>query len=144
MLAKDLNREVVLVRSLKITLMKSDGLLERAKKLEIMKKKKAKKSIDIPDIMTPETQEYLDQLDMIDKQFIFYANECDKLEKEFTVLQEDEKYSSELDRKQSELSRKFLELGARYERDKITFDSLVKKISSFFQQKYGITINFDL
>ena len=109
-----------------------------------MKRKKGKKFTNTPDMIAPETQNYLDQLDMIDKQFIFYADECDKLEREFADIEENSKYTPEGEKRQIEIGRRFLELEARYERDKITFNNLVKKVGSYFQEKYGITINFDM
>lgn len=109
-----------------------------------MKRKKVKKSTNILDMVTPETQNYLDQLDMIDKQFMFYADECDKLEKEFVWIEENNKFSPEGEKRQDEIARKFTELEVRYERDKVTFDRLIKKIGTYFQSKYGITIDFNV
>lgn len=105
-----------------------------------MKRKKAKKSIDTHKMIAPETQQYLDQLDIIDKQFIFYADECDKLEKRFFELEND-KHSPGVQEEQVEITNKFLEIEARYERDRITFDKLIQKINAYFQSKYGITID---
>lgn len=109
-----------------------------------MKRKKVKKSTNIPDMIAPETQSYLDQLDMIDKQFMFYADECNKLEKEFFWIEENDKFSAEGEKKQSEIARKFTELEARYERDKVAFDCLIKKIGAYFQARYGIRIDFQM
>lgn len=109
-----------------------------------MKRKKVKKFTNTPKMIAPETQNYLDQLDIIDKQFIFYADECDKLEKEFRQIEENDRYSPEAEKRQNEIAQKFQEIEARYERDKITFEGLIKKIGIYFQNRYGITIDFKM
>jgi hypothetical protein len=111
-----------------------------------MKRKKAKKSIDIPDdvmkTIAPEAQDLLDQLELLDKQFHFYASECDKIGEQFDRIEENEKFSNDADEKQEAIAFKFLELEARYTRDKKTYDDLFGKISKYFLDKYGLNINF--
>ena len=110
-----------------------------------MKRKKVKKSTNIRNMIpqiSPESQYLLDQLDIMDKQFMFYAKECDKLEQEYNYVEENEKYSQDIEKKQEAIAYKFLELEARYERDKKTYDEILKKVSKYFLEKYDITINF--
>jgi len=143
--AKDPNQGVVLAKNLRKILTVLIGLLYKVKKLETMKRKKAKKSIDIHSIMkqvTPETQYYFDQLDMMDKQFQFYGSECDRLDKDYQDAEENYKYASDIDERLDTIARKFMELQARYERDKKVYDDLISKISKYFADKYGLTIDF--
>jgi len=110
-----------------------------------MKRKKAKKSIDIPDdvmkTIEPEAQDLLDQLELLDKQFCFYASECDKIGEQFDLIEENEKFSNDADKKQEAIAFKFLELEARYTRDKKTYDDVFGKVSKYFLDKYGLNIN---
>ena len=110
-----------------------------------MKRKKAKKSTNIRNMIpkiSPDSQYLLDQLDIMDKQFMFYAKECDKLEKEHKHLEENERYSSDIEEKMSAIAYRFLELEARYERDKKVYNEILKKVSTYFADKYGLTIDF--
>lgn len=146
MLVRDQNLGIALARISRVIMIKSIGRLPKIKKLETMKRKKAKKFTNIHNMIpqiNPESQYLLDQLDMMDKQFMFYASECDKLEKEYNFIEENERFSNNIEKKLETIAYRFLELEARYERDKKTYESLLKKASKYFAEKYGLNIDFE-
>lgn len=93
--------------------------------------------------ITPDAQHLLEQLELIDRQFEFYNTECDKLELDFEKNEED-KFAPKYEEIAEEIAYKFLELEARYESDKKTYEGLLNKIRLHFKTKYNIDIKFDL
>jgi uncharacterized protein (DUF342 family) len=92
--------------------------------------------------LTAEAEQYIDQLELLTKQFNFYENECAKLDSEAIALQqntEDTENSFKIDK----LSNKMEELYVRYNKDRKIYLEIITKVKSYFFNKYGVVIDLE-
>jgi hypothetical protein len=92
--------------------------------------------------LTPETEQYLDTLDMLSKQFDFYELESRKLDKEAAGLEikiDEDVFNSKLE----EINKKMEELYVRYQKDRKIFIETIKKVKNYFFNKYGVVLDLD-
>lgn len=92
--------------------------------------------------LTAEAEQYIDQLELLTKQFKFYEDECAKLDSEAAVLQQ-ETQDADHNPKLDQLINKMEELYVRYNRDRKVYVETLTKIKSYFFNKYGVVIDFE-
>ena len=93
------------------------------------------------DFFDKKADSLLDQLEIMDKQFMFYAKEAERIDNlsaeiDYLNISEDEK-----DSKQLKLNKQIGELFARYKNDTEYFDKLLLEVDDYFIKKYNINMN---
>lgn len=92
--------------------------------------------------LTAETEQYIDQLELLTKQFKFYEDECAKLDSEAVILQQDS-YNLDNTTKIDKLMHRMEELYVRYSKDRKIYLETINKVKSYFLNKYGVVIDLE-
>jgi hypothetical protein len=92
--------------------------------------------------LTAEAEQYIDQLELLTKQFNFYETECAKLDSEAVVLQQHTE-DTDINPKLDKLVCKMEELYMRYNKDRKVYLDLITKVKSYFFNKYGVVIDLE-